>query len=129
MDSFPQSPDSSALPRSLTKEKNLQHSQAVSTGRQSLTDDEDEQGGGDHEAEVPGGSPGIAKVHLLHVLLTPSAVLVLVVVVAEVIPHGVPSLFIDVRGQLHLHLTVLTLHILGQVEARVGPRLPIELQG
>lgn len=82
-----------------------------------LTDDEDEEAGGRQEAEVLGGASeplsdgGFAGG-----------------VVIEVLPDAVAPDLLVISGQLHLHLAVFSFHVLGQVEARVGVRLPVKLQ-
>lgn len=82
-----------------------------------LTDDEDEEGGGSHEADVSGRAPGLAD----HIRVAFR-------VVVEVVSHSIaPDLLVHVRRQLHLHLAVVTFHVLGQVETCVGARLPIKL--
>lgn len=83
-----------------------------------LTDDEDEEGAGHQEAEVLRGAS-----ELLSDVGFASGVAI------EVLPDAVsPDLLVHVRGQLHLHLAVISFHVLGQVEAGVGVRLPVELQ-
>lgn len=45
-----------------------------------------------------------------------------------IVSHAVlPNLLVHVRRQLHLHLAGVALHVLGQVEARVGVRLTVKL--
>lgn len=46
----------------------------------------------------------------------------------EVLPDAVAPDLLVLGGQLHLHLAVLSFHVLGQVEACVRVRLPIKLQ-
>lgn len=83
----------------------------------SLTDDEDEEDCSCHKAEVLGCTSKL----LSHI---GCAIWVVIQVAANAIS---PSLLIYFRWQLHLHLTVVTLHILGQVESCVGVGLPIKL--
>ena len=73
-----------------------------------LTDDEDEEYGGHHEADALGRAPGRPVYHI--------GFLGMVVL----LPHAIAAhLLVHVGRQLHLHLAVLTLHVLRQVEARV----------
>lgn len=46
----------------------------------------------------------------------------------EVLPDAVAPHLLVLGGQLHLHLAVVSFHVLGQVESGVGVRLPIKLQ-
>lgn len=53
----------------------------------------------------------------------------LVAVVIEMLSHAVaPNLLVHVCRQLHLHVAGVPLHVLRQVEACVGVRLPVKLQ-
>jgi len=84
-----------------------------------LTDDEDEEGGGDQEADVARRAAGLARgvrgpVHAIVVAVLDRAVAGQVVVC--------------VHRQLRLHVAVVPLHVLREVEARVRVRLPIELR-
>lgn len=82
----------------------------------SPTDDEDEEDGGPQEAQVLRGASELLSGVGFGVVI-------------ELLPNAVsPDLLVHVRGQLHLHLAVVSLHVLGQVEARVRVRLPVELQ-
>lgn len=82
------------------------------------TDDEDEEDATRHVAQVPGRALQL----LNHV---GSAV---GVVMRMIVSHAVlPNLLVHVRRQLHLHLAGVALHVLGQVEARVGVRLTVKL--
>lgn len=83
-----------------------------------LTDDEDEESGGCHETKVL----GCASDCFSHMGLA-------VGVVVEVFPDAVsPDFLIHVGRQLHLHLAVIALQVLGQVETCVGVGLPIKLE-
>lgn len=81
------------------------------------TDDEDEEDRSRREAEVLGRAPEL----LADVGFAVGGVV-------EVFAHSVPaSLLVHVGRQLHLHVAVVALHVLRQVEPRVRVRLSIEL--
>ena len=84
-----------------------------------LADDEDEEGGGHQEADVHGRASGLAQ------RVGPVHAVGLVGLAHAVAPH----LLVQVGRQLHLHVAVVPLHVLGEVEARVRAWLPIELRG
>lgn len=89
----------------------------VPGGPSTLTSDEDEEAGGRQEAEILGGASeppsegGLAGGGVI-----------------EVLPDAVAPHLLVLGGQLHLHLAVVSFHVLGQVEACVRVRLPIKLQ-
>lgn len=107
-----------SLHQSLVTKRDLTNSIRSHIQHLILTNNENEEGDGSHEEKVLGG----ACEPLSHVGFAGGAVT----------KAGscaiLPNLLIDVRGQLHLHLAVVTFHVLGQVETRIGVWLPIKLQ-
>lgn len=83
-----------------------------------LTNDEDQEDGGCNEENVLGGASRFLR-----------QVRFAVRVVIEVVSNTIsPSLLIRVGRRLHLHLAVVSFHVLGQAEARIRVGLPIKLQ-